>query len=135
MTAMHYGTLTEGRNHFPELLDAAEAGRPATVTRGAHRAAVVDAARLQRALGMLVPAAEMVAEGGGWSVFIRGLPLAADGGSVTEALEEMVLVLREYSEDWSERLLHAPNHSANWGLVQFVDLSTDTQLMDWLTGQ
>ena len=46
-----------------------------------------------------------------------------------------VLVLREYSEDWSERLLHAPNHSANWGLVQFVDLSTDTQLMDWLTGQ
>ena len=84
---------------------------------------------------MLVPAAEMVAEGGGWSVFIRGLPLAADGGSVTEALEEMVLVLRVYSEDWSERLLHAPNHSANWGLVQFVDLSTDTQLMDWLTGQ
>ncbi|BCB87816.1 hypothetical protein [Phytohabitans suffuscus] len=39
----------------------------------------------------------------------------------------MVLALREYAEDWQERLLDAPNHAGNWGLVQLVSLSDDDQ--------
>ena len=42
--------------------------------------------------------------------------------------------LREYAEDWQLRLLNAPNHRDNWGLVQLISLSDDEQLRDWLVG-
>jgi hypothetical protein len=42
--------------------------------------------------------------------------------------------LREYVEDWQERLLDAPNHGANWALVQLVSLSDDGQIRQWLVG-
>ena len=79
--------------------------------------------------------AEMVPEGGGWSVFIPGLPVAADGLTFADAMQEMVDALREYALDWQERLLDAPNHRDNWGLVQLISLSDDGQLRDWLAGQ
>lgn len=130
----HFGSVSEGRAHFKDLLDAAQAGRPATVRRDTSRAAVVDADRLRRALALMRPSrAEVVAEAGGWSVFVPGLPVAADAATMDEALDEMVDVLREYVEDWSARLLNAPNHSDNWGVVQLIELSDDQQLKDWLT--
>ncbi|MGH3096000.1 MAG: prevent-host-death protein [Streptosporangiales bacterium] len=133
MTATHYETLTEARKHIKDLVDAAESGRPASVRRDAYRAAVVDAERLRYALSLLRPShAQVVHEAGGWSAFIPGLPIAADGGTFDEALDEMVVALREYVEDWSDHLLYAPNHADNWGLVQVIDLSTDEQLKDWL---
>jgi hypothetical protein len=133
LTTAHFETLTEGRAHFKDLLDAAEAGRPASVRRDSTRSAVVDAERFRRTLAALRPSgAELVAEAGGWSVFIPGLPIAADGSTVQEALDEMVLALREYAEDWSERLLFAANHAENWGLVQLIELSDDQQIKDWL---
>lgn len=133
MAATHYDTLTEARKHIKDILDAAESGRPASVRRDAHRAAVVDAERLRYALSRLRPStAEVVHEAAGWSVFIPGLPVAADGRTLDDALEEMVAALREYAADWSDHLLHAPNHADNWGLVQMIDLSTDEQVKDWL---
>lgn len=133
MIAAHYETLTEGRKHFKDLLDAAETGRPASVRRDARRAAVVDAERLRDALSLLRQSnAEVVAEADGWSVFIPGLPVAADGPTFEDASDDMVVALREYAEDWSDHLLHAPNHADNWALVQIIDLSTDEQLRDWL---
>ena len=78
--------------------------------------------------------AVVVAEGCGWSVFLPGLPLAAEGATFDEAIGEMVQVLREYAEDWQDRLRTAPNHADNWGLVQLIALSDDGQLRDWLVG-
>jgi predicted RNase H-like HicB family nuclease len=133
VTEVHYGTVTEARAHFSTLIDAAEAGVPATVRRDKRRAAVVDADRLLDFLVNVHPArAEVVAEGGGWSVLLQGLPIAADGETFDEALDEMVSALREYAEDWADHLRHAPNHVDNWGLVQIIDLSSDEQLKDWL---
>src|SRR5690606_3938806 len=87
------------------------------------------------ALAMLCPSsAEVVSENNGWSVFLPGLPIAADGATLDEAIDETVLALREYAEDWQDRLRNAPNHRENWGLVQLVSLSTDAQLRDWLVG-
>lgn len=129
----HYNTVTEARAHFSDLIDAAEAGVPATVRRKRRRAAVVDADRLQHFLVSVHPArAEVVAEGGGWSVLLPGLPIAADGETFDEAIVEMVVALREYAEDWADHLRHAPNHEQNWGLVQIIELSTDEQLRNWL---
>ena len=132
---MHYDSYTDARAHLKDLLDAAERGHVATVRRDAATTAVVDVARLRYFLASLIPSrAEVIAEGGGWSVFIPGLPIAADGASFDEAIMEMVDALREYAEDWQDHLLNAPNHRENWGLVQLISLSDDEQLRDWLVG-
>jgi predicted RNase H-like HicB family nuclease len=133
VTEVHYDTVTEARAHFSALIDAAEAGVPATVRRDRLRAAVVDADRLRHFLVTVRPArAEVVAEAGGWSILLPGLPIAADGETFDQALDEMVAALREYAEDWADHLRHASNHEMNWGLVQIIDLSSDEELRDWL---
>jgi hypothetical protein len=65
---------------------------------------------------------------------LPGLPLAADGATFDEAIEEMVQALREYAEDWQDRLGTAPDHEENQGLVQLIALSDDAELRDWLVG-
>ena len=135
MPATHYDSYTEARAHLKDLLDAAERGRVATVRRDAGRTAIVDVERLRYFLASVCPSrAEVVAEAGGWSVFIPGLPVAADGATFDEAVVEMIDALREYADDWQDRLLDTPNHRNNWGLVQLISLSDDDQLRDWLVG-
>jgi len=135
VTILHYDSYTDARAHLKAILDAAERGRPATVRRDEARAAVVSADRLRYFLASVTPSrAEVVAEADGWSVFIAGLPIAADGATFDEAVDEMVDALREYAADWQDHLLDAPNHRDNWGLVQLISLSDDVQLRDWLVG-
>lgn len=134
MSAAHYESYTEARTHLKDLLDAAGEGRVATVRRDSGHAAVVDVERLRHHLSLVCSKAEAVAESGGWSIFIPGLPVAADGASFDEAISEMVDALREYAEDWQDHLRTAPNHHDNWGLVQLIALSDDQQLADWLVG-
>jgi predicted RNase H-like HicB family nuclease len=133
--SVHYDSYSDARAHLKDLLDAAARGWVATVRRESASAAVLDAARLRHFLATVVPSrAQVVPEAGGWSVFIPGLPIAADGATFDAAIEEMVAALREYAEDWQDRLLDAPNHRDNWGLVQLISLSDDDQLRDWLAG-
>jgi predicted RNase H-like HicB family nuclease len=135
MSAVHYESYTEARTHLKDLLDAAGEGRVATVRRDAGRAAVVDVERLRHYLSLVCPSkAQVVAEAGGWSIFIPGLPVAADGATFDEAVDDMVGALREYAEDWQDRLRVAPNHQDSWGLVQLIAHSDDQQLAEWLVG-
>ncbi|MBM7770223.1 antitoxin (DNA-binding transcriptional repressor) of toxin-antitoxin stability system [Actinokineospora baliensis] len=135
MSAMHVESSTSARTRMKELLDTAQRGHVATVTRDGVQVALVDVVRMQHFLASIISSrAEVVQEGAGWSVFIPGLPVAADGATFDGALGEMVDALREYAEDWQERLSAAPNHRDNWGLVQLISLSTDEQLRDWLVG-
>lgn len=134
MSAIHYDNYTTARAHLKQLLDAADEGRAATVTRDSHRTAVVDAERLRDALTRLCPQTKVVNEENAWWAFIDGIPIAADGATFDEAILEMIDALREYSEDWQDGLRNASNHKGNWGLVQLVELSTDEQLRDWLVG-
>lgn len=133
---VHFETYSSARSHLKDLLDAAASGRAATVRRDDETVAVVDAERLRYALGQLRPSeAVVVAEAGGWSAFVPGLPIAGDGDTFDDAVSDLVLALREYAEDWNDHLLSAPNHRENWGLVQLVELSTDEQLREWVIGQ
>lgn len=135
MPAVHYDSYTDARNNLKNLLDAAESGQVATVRRESATTAVLDATRLRYFLTSVVPSrAQVVQEAGGWSVFIPGLPIAADGATFGDAITEMVEALREYAQNWQDRLLHAPNHRENWGLVQLISLSDDEQLREWLVG-
>lgn len=105
MSAVHIDRCTEARAHLKDLLDAAERGRVATIRRDSARTAV-----------------------------IPGLPVAADGATFDEAISEMIDALREYAEDWRQRLLDAPDHRNGWGLVQLISYSDEDQLCDWLVG-
>lgn len=80
------------------------------------------------------PQAQVVAEAGGWSAFIPGLPVAADGATFDEAITEMVGALREYADDWQDHLSGSRNHAENRELVRFIELSDDIRLRQWLTG-
>ncbi len=136
VTIAHFPTLRSGRDHLKDVLDAAVEGRPASVTRERTRVAAVDADRLVHLLTQVRPAsAELVAENDGWSIFLHGLPIAADGATLDEALDEAVLALRDYAEAWTERLRLAPNHQDNWALVQIIEFSSDDQLRAWLRGE
>jgi len=136
MTAVHYDSYTDARKNLKHLLDAAEQGQVATVRREAALLVVLDSALLRHFLESAVPSgAQLVQEGDGWSVFIPGLPIAVDAGSFDEAIDEMILALREYAEDWQDHLLNSPNHRENWGLVHLVSLSDDDQLRRWLVGE
>ena len=133
MSALHFESYTEARAHMKEMLDAAERGQSASVRRGTLTAMVIDASRLQRFLLSAYPSrAQVVKEAGGWSVVVPGLPVAADGATFDEAVTEMIDALREYAEDWDERLYSVPNHSDNWPLDHLVKFSDDAQLRDWL---
>jgi hypothetical protein len=95
--------------------------------------AAVDADRLLHLLMRLHPSkAQAVPDGDRWTIALSGVPVAADGATVDEAVVEMVDALRDYSEAWTERLRLAPNHADNWGLVQIVTLASDEQLRNWL---
>jgi predicted RNase H-like HicB family nuclease len=131
MPSVHYDNVTEARKHLKQLLDAAAQGFPAQVGRDGVRFAVVDVVRLRQIFSSPVPAPQVVAEADGWSVFIPGVPVAADGSTLDEALDEIVEALREYALDWADHLSAAPNHRRNWGLVQFVELSSDEELAEW----
>ena len=128
-----FGSYSEARARFKDLLDAAALGRTATVDRDHQRAAIVDAERFRALLTSKVSGCVLVAEAGRWSAFIPGLPAAVDGATFDEAIDEMVMALREYAADWEDRLRLAPNHVQHWATVQLINLSSDAELANWLT--
>lgn len=136
MAVLTFESYSQARDHLKEVLDTADRGEPVVVRRQGHDAAVVSAERLRDLLlHRCPPDARVVPGAGRWSVFLPGLPIAADGSTLDEALDEMVLALREYAEDWRDHLKDVPNHRENWALVQLVSLSDDAQIKEWLAGQ
>lgn len=135
--AMQFLTYSETRRRLREVLDAAEAGKAAGVERRGSRVALVERDRLH---GLLADSwrlgrPEAVAEAGGWSVFLPGSPIAADGADLDEAVEDFIETLREYAQDWEERLRLAPNHEQMWPLVLFVSMSSDAEIANWVHGR
>jgi len=129
----HFATYSSARTHLRAVLDFADAGRVTTVRRENSRFAVIDADRLLEHLVRLRPSqAVVVAEGGGWAALLQGVPVHGDGTTFDEAVDDLIDALREYAEDWNDRLLNAPNHQGNWPVVEIVELATDAQLKAWL---
>jgi len=131
----HFESYTAARTQFRALLDAASEGLVTTLCRDDDRFVVVPAEQLRAQLAALRPSrAEVVQEGGGWAVILPGLPVHGDAPSFDEALDDAIVALREYAEDWNERLRLAPNHAQHRDVVELVELSDDDQLRDWLLG-
>jgi len=133
MTATHFATLADARAHLRLLTDAAVEGRPASYRRDREVVAAVDAERLRATLAQFHPAGALVyTEEGAVGMALPELGLTVEADSLDEAVADLVEALREYSEDWSDHLRHAPNHADHWDLVQIIDLSTDDQLAAWI---
>ena len=133
---MEYLSYTDTRNQLREVLDTVEAGMPIGIQRHGKQVALIESQKLQEVLldSQRLGRPEAVAEAGGWSVFLPGAPIAADGADLDEAVDEFVSALREYAEDWQTRLRLAPNHRNRWPLVQFVSLSSDADIAQWARG-
>lgn len=100
-----------------------------------ERFVVVAADTLGAELRRLLPSrAIVVAEGGGWSAILPGVPAHGDADSFDAAIDDLIDALRNYAEDWNGRLFRAPNHAQHRSLVELVELSGDAQLREWLVG-
>lgn len=134
---MQFLTYSKTGRRLREVLDAAEAGKAAGIESRGSRVALVERDRLH---GLLADSwrlgrPDAVAEAGGWSVFLPGTPIAADGADLDKAVEEFIAALREYAQDWEERLRLAPNHEHMWPLALFVSMSSDTEIANWVHGR
>lgn len=131
--AVDYPTFSEARKDLKRVYDVSESGRTVTLGRDSYVAAVVNAARLRDFFSRTVsPRVQAQFEDGVWVAFMEGRPFVAEGASLEEAVADLLVSLREYAEDWEDRLQAAPNHAGNWGLVQLINLSTDEQLTEWM---
>jgi antitoxin (DNA-binding transcriptional repressor) of toxin-antitoxin stability system len=136
MPISEYRTFTQARDNLKAILDAAESGRPATITRDGATSAMVAADRLRDYLAATVtPNVRAAHEDGAWALFIPGLPIAAEATDYDDALNDLVDALRDYAEDWVDHLNRAPNHADNWGVVNLILLSDDDQLRRWAVGE
>ena len=131
----HFESYSQARRQLRDVLDAARSGVVTTVARDDERYVVVSATQLREDLASLRPAnAAVVSEGGGWAVILPGVPVHGDGDTFDDAVDDAVDALREYAEDWNDRLHTTPNHRRHRSLVELVELSSDDELREWLLG-
>ncbi|QYF88462.1 hypothetical protein [Arthrobacter sp. PAMC25284] len=127
--------FTAARNQLKSILDTSDKGGLTLVCRGSGSAAVVNSEMFRTFLISTVrPEVRVVHEDGAWAAFMPGLPFAAEGTTLDEAVTDLIDALRDYADDWQDHLHTASNHIGNWPLVQLIAASSDEQLTDWLTG-
>lgn len=130
-----YDSMASARKSLGAVLDDAHRGHAVTIRRKNETAAVVTASKLRRYLASTQKArAEVLQEEGRWVVLLRGRPFVSEGLTVDDAIDDLITSLREYAEDWADRLRTAPNHEGNWPFVNLITLSTDAELRSWISG-
>lgn len=130
---LHYPTFSMARAHLRDVLDSAGQGQMPRIDRDRDSFVVLDAELHRQDLADQVTAnARVLPAGDRWEVILPGLPVHGDGTTFDDALIDVIDALREYAEDWNDRLRLAPNHVQHRRLVQLVELSTDEQLREWL---
>lgn len=127
-------TSTEVRQHWRAHLDRASAHLPVAFSRGAESFSVVSSSLLQGLLRRSIPAPVVVAEDDGWSVFLDGYPIAADGADLDEALDDFIVSLTDYTDAWVDRLHTVSNHQDAAPLALLVESSSPDELREWARG-
>ncbi|MGV9662886.1 prevent-host-death protein [Nocardia niigatensis] len=130
-----YNSMNSARQHFAQMLTAAEEGNVAVVSRKGKDSALVEVGRLRWLLSHIIRVHEpqVVRENNNWVAYLPGLPLAVEEPDLDTAITALIEAMREYTADWQDHLHAALNHQKNVDFVQFVELSTDEQLREWLT--
>lgn len=128
-----YESVATARSDFKTVLDRSERGHTVTVRRGGVLSAVTSAERLRAYFAKTCsPRTKVFHEDGRWVALLEGRPFVSEGATVDDAIDDLLVSLREYAEDWEDRLQGAPNHEHNWALVQLITLSSDDELRHWI---
>lgn len=128
-----YQGIGVARSNLKKVFDTAEQGKSVTLGRNGEVVIALPAELVRRHFEETIEAkveVEVTKEAT-W-LLCEKLPFHSEGKDFDSALDDMVLVLREYAEDWEDHLFSASNHADYWGLVQLIKLSTDEQLKTWL---
>lgn len=134
MPRAHFATVSDARAGFKDMIDAAHQGGAGVVHRAGEAYALVPLPLIRdQLMASLDTSPEVFREDGAIGLSLSGMPFASEGATLEDAAADMLDALREYAEDWP-RLRQAPNHARMSRLVPFIDLSTDEQLLEWLTG-
>lgn len=144
--ALKYETFQDSRQHLSDVFDAAQEGLLVSMSRGRS-----NRDRRQGPVGILkITVLRDLLERvlAGWievsyndedrlhTVGVKGLPLAAEGETLSEAFDDLVDEIRDYNEQWVERLRFAPNHEGNLPLVYLAQtMPEDDDLHAWLMAQ
>ncbi|MBX3312632.1 MAG: hypothetical protein KF916_07095 [Microbacteriaceae bacterium] len=131
-----YQTFTQARENLKSVLDAAGKGRTVTIARDGEVSAVLSANKLREYLATTIRAnVQIYFEEDVCIAIMEGTPFVSEGKDLEEALNDLVLSLREYAEDWEDHLHLSPNHKTNWGLVNLVKTSSNEELLDWFASE
>ncbi|ACV08420.1 hypothetical protein Jden_0757 [Jonesia denitrificans DSM 20603] len=123
----------EARSAMSDVLNQARQARTPIIERGAEHYAVTEKASLLSFLNHTVEARpQVILEDGAYVLIIPGLPFASEATTIDEAVDNLMLDLREYAQDWKDVYSAAPNHVENWGLVTLISLLSDNELKEWL---
>lgn len=57
-----------------------------------------------------------------------------DAETFEGAVDDVVQALRDYAQDWNDRLHLTPNHRQHRVVVELVELCDDEQLRAWVVG-
>lgn len=142
---LRYDTFKDSRAHLADVIDTAQDGLLVHLHRGgsnrerrAGSVAVMKTTVLRDILEHLVADAVVVEHDSDeqlYTVAIDGLPLAAEGESISDAFAELVDDIRDYCDDWVDRLRFAPNHAGNLPVVFLAQTMSDDELHEWLKKQ
>lgn len=124
---------SEARSSMSEVLNRARRAHTPVIERGAELYAVTEKGSLLSFLKHTVQARpQVLLEDGAYVLLVPGLPFASEATTIDEAVDNLILDLREYAVDWKDVFSAAPNHAENWGLVTLVSLLNDAELKEWL---
>ncbi|WP_078293119.1 hypothetical protein [Mycobacterium sp. D16R24] len=142
---LQYDTLKDSRAHLSDVIDTAQDGLLVSLRRGrsnrdlrAGSVAVVKTTVLRDLLERIVADSVEVDYNSGEGLYtaaLRGLPLAAEGESLSDVFDDLVDEIRDYAEDWVSRLRFAPNHEGNVPIVYLAQTMSDDELHGWLMTQ
>lgn len=129
-------SFTYARDHLREVLDKAASGEAVRVQRAGDRLAVTDAVRLRAYFASTTSSRLRLGyEEGAWVASLDSRPFVSEGATPDQAIDDLVVSLREYADDWHDHLALASNHADAWGLVQLIGLSDDDELRAWLRAE
>lgn len=128
-TAMKEYPISQARPKLSPLLDQVEQGDVAVIERRGFKALVVrlddEQELLARCYGF-TPEVRMDPSGAA-HIWLPELKLNAQGASLDEAEEDLVVAALDYVEDWLGFLRKAPNHADRAGYVQRLRLAGDPE--------
>lgn len=113
----HEYKARDARDHFKDLLDAAESGGVAVINRDIP-VVMVRRDSFDRLVALRAPLdVKAAVSDNQFAFWLEGVPVHAAASDLDAAEDEFLNALIDYADAWFETLRHAPNHAKNGDLA------------------